>query len=231
MVDELPCHMEGPPAANLKFALNYDQRPFVWIIVILILLTNCSDPVYCKVFFNFANYTYIHSIQLYLLNFPYHNRDRIMVTLSCLIVEAGIYSQVNSSVPKSASSKMIDFYFFYFIAKLFLICIFHTLNYLWIEKCERNRKEEENENSLMNVNDVTKVGTNNNEKSPSIPVDRIYIRILILYLHLLDSQFNFENKNSSDIIFISNKKALLKLNLILNTCQCHLESLSHLKII
>ena len=59
-------------------------------------------------------------------------RNRINVTLSCLIVEAGIYSQINIIMPISASPKAIDIFFFYTIVRLFLVCLHHTLNYRFI---------------------------------------------------------------------------------------------------
>ena len=54
------------------------------------------------------------------------------MTLSCLIVEAGIYSQVNATMPTSASPKAIDIFFFYTIVRLFLLCLHHTLNFRYV---------------------------------------------------------------------------------------------------
>ena len=60
------------------------------------------------------------------------HRDRIMVTLSCLIVEAGLYSQVSTSTPSTSSPKLLDFYFFYSIFRLFVVCVHHTISYRWL---------------------------------------------------------------------------------------------------
>ena len=53
-----------------------------------------------------------------------------MVTLSCLIVVATLFSQVTSNIPASSTPKAIDVYFFYFIFRLFLIFFHHTTSRL-----------------------------------------------------------------------------------------------------
>ena len=63
-----------------------------------------------------------------------------MVTLSCLIVLASLYSQLSSSLPSSASSKAIEILFFFYIAKL--SCIFVTQTSMLFIRSYRQRKEE-----------------------------------------------------------------------------------------
>ena len=49
-----------------------------------------------------------------------------MVTLSCLIVIAALFSQVSSNTPASAIPKVLDYFFFYIIFRLFYIVCHHT---------------------------------------------------------------------------------------------------------
>ena len=79
-----------------------------------------------------------------------------MVTLSCLIVEAGLYSQINSNMPASASPKAVDIFFFYNIARLFWVCLQHTINYRWLVFLA-NKK---NENTSKNAANDTTLGSN-----------------------------------------------------------------------
>ena len=89
---------------------------------------HCSSIFYLKRVTYEYNYECI-TIKYFIL---FSNRDRIMVTLSCLIVEAGLYSQINSNMPASASPKAVDIFFFYNIARLFWVCLHHTINYRWL---------------------------------------------------------------------------------------------------
>ncbi|ROT73128.1 hypothetical protein C7M84_008444 [Penaeus vannamei] len=56
--------------------------------------------------------------------------DRIMVTLSCLIVVASLFSQIAATTPPSVTPKAIDIIFFCVIVRLFLIVLHHTILYL-----------------------------------------------------------------------------------------------------
>ena len=89
-----------------------------------------------------------------------------MVTLSCLIVEAGLYSQVNSNMPTFASPKSVDIYFFFFILRLFLVCVHHTMNHRWLKiingggicacpkAARKNAPEKNNEKTKGSANSV-----------------------------------------------------------------------------
>ena len=89
------------------------------------------------------------------ISFPSPNRDRIMVTLSCLIVEAGLYSQINSNMPASASPKAVDIFFFYNIARLFWVCLHHTINYRWLSYLKQKKTENDTKKSLNAIKDNT----------------------------------------------------------------------------
>lgn len=54
--------------------------------------------------------------------------DRIMVTLSLLIVVASLFSQVVSTLPSSVDIKYVDVYFFYCIVRLSFIYILHSIS-------------------------------------------------------------------------------------------------------
>ncbi|XP_063889635.1 uncharacterized protein LOC135116214 [Scylla paramamosain] len=55
--------------------------------------------------------------------------DRVMVTLSCLIVLASLLAQASATLPESASSKAIEVWFSYTIARMFLVSMVHTAVY------------------------------------------------------------------------------------------------------
>ncbi|XP_063888524.1 uncharacterized protein LOC135115557 [Scylla paramamosain] len=52
--------------------------------------------------------------------------DRIMVTLSLLIVLASLFSQLSSTLPNSPSAKLVDYFFLYCIGRVGLIFLLHT---------------------------------------------------------------------------------------------------------
>ena len=60
-------------------------------------------------------------------------RDRIMVTLSSLIVLAALFSQMSSTLPDSPAPKAIEVFFFYYIARLSYVFACHTI--LWRLRC------------------------------------------------------------------------------------------------
>ena len=68
-----------------------------------------------------------------------------MVTLSCLIVLASLFSQLSTTIPNSPAPKIIEILFFYYIAKLSLIFAAHTYTAV-----VRFRREEEKENIYPN---------------------------------------------------------------------------------
>ena len=74
-------------------------------------------------------------------------RDRIMVTVSCLIVIATLFSQMTSNMPPSAQPKAVDIFFFFYICRMFLVCLNHTYHYVrkWRreEKLQNIKKEKE----------------------------------------------------------------------------------------
>ncbi|XP_068245366.1 uncharacterized protein [Palaemon carinicauda] len=92
--------------------------------------------------------------------FAYENfSDRIMVTLSCLIVVAALFSQVAVTVPASAQPKIIDIFFFYCMIRLFVIFLHHTILFL-LQVCvkKRNAKREAEERvhyHARNIKNVT----------------------------------------------------------------------------
>ncbi|XP_069185099.1 uncharacterized protein [Procambarus clarkii] len=55
--------------------------------------------------------------------------DRVMVTLSCLIVLASLLAQASATLPESASSKAIEVWFSYTITRMFLVSVVHTAVY------------------------------------------------------------------------------------------------------
>lgn len=72
-----------------------------------------------------------------------------MVTLSCLIVVASLFSQATSSMSASASPKIVDMYFLYFIIRLFLICLHHSTMYY------RTRRIQDTGNDVQNWYDCS----------------------------------------------------------------------------
>ena len=95
-----------------------------------------------------------------------------MVTLSCLIVEAGLYSQINSNMPASASPKAVDIFFFYNIARLFWVCLHHTIIDRWLA-CIKDEKNIENFNELKVVPAANKEQISPNRKI-FVPEPSIY---------------------------------------------------------
>lgn len=70
--------------------------------------------------------------------------DRIMVTLSCLIVDAALISQSSAMIPESSYPKAFDIYFFYSASRLFAVFFFHLVfNFLRLRHeaaAERSRR-------------------------------------------------------------------------------------------
>lgn len=67
--------------------------------------------------------------------------DRIMVTLSLLIVLASLFSQLSSTLPSSPVSKLVDYFFLYCILRVSLIFILHS----FIEVSRRSTRDTEEE--------------------------------------------------------------------------------------
>lgn len=81
------------------------------------------------------------NVNIFIFNFY---RDRIMVTLSSLIVLASLFSQLSSNLPDSPSPKAIEVLFFFYIGKLsytFVCHAFMTLLKLYREHKEKKQKE------------------------------------------------------------------------------------------
>ncbi|XP_037775243.1 uncharacterized protein LOC119572296 [Penaeus monodon] len=71
--------------------------------------------------------------------------DRIMVTLSCLIVVAALFAQIATTTPFSACPKAIDMIFLAIIIRLFFVVLHHSIYYLlrvYVQKCEERRTRE-----------------------------------------------------------------------------------------
>ncbi|XP_047476773.1 uncharacterized protein LOC125030639 [Penaeus chinensis] len=71
--------------------------------------------------------------------------DRIMVTLSCLIVVAALFAQIATTTPSSACPKTIDMIFLAIIMRLFFVVLHHSIFYLlrvYVKKCEERRIRE-----------------------------------------------------------------------------------------
>lgn len=75
-----------------------------------------------------------------------------MVTLSCLIVIASLFSQTTSSMPTTASPKIIDIYFMLYIQNLFYLCIHHTILY-WLKLREQKFQDEQRSHGDRNFID------------------------------------------------------------------------------
>lgn len=65
-----------------------------------------------------------------------------MVTLSCLIVIANLFSQVATTAPSSATPKVIEFLFFGITLRLLLVVLHHTLLSRIKARCRRVEEEE-----------------------------------------------------------------------------------------
>ena len=73
-----------------------------------------------------------------------------MVTVSCLIVLATLFSQINSDIPASASPKAVDIFFFYYICRMFLVCLRHTFLYaMEFRKQERSAEKKRSKSSTV----------------------------------------------------------------------------------
>ena len=68
-------------------------------------------------------------------------RDRIMVTLSCLIVLASLFSQLSSNLPDSPAPKAIEVLFFFYILKLSYVFMCHT--FMALLRFHREAKEKQ----------------------------------------------------------------------------------------
>ena len=64
-------------------------------------------------------------------------QDRVMVAITALLVDAAFFTQVSSSIPKTAYLKMVDVWFVFCIACLFFVILSLTIiNYIYFyEEC------------------------------------------------------------------------------------------------
>ncbi|KAF2362649.1 Neurotransmitter-gated ion-channel transmembrane domain, partial [Trinorchestia longiramus] len=107
------------------------------IITVTVLLEGLYGGFILSIFMPCVVITFIGISTLF---FAYDNfQDRITVTLSCLIVEAGLYSQVTDIVPISAAPKFIDVFFLYAITRLFITCVNHMYCYRFLIWLDRRR--------------------------------------------------------------------------------------------
>ena len=84
-----------------------------------------------------------------------------MVTLSCLIVIAALFSQVAASVPQSAQPKFIDVFFFFAMIRLF-VCFLHHSILCTMQIILRRREQAKQEKDSNKVQKLPK-GTRPNE--------------------------------------------------------------------
>ncbi|XP_047740541.1 uncharacterized protein LOC125179192 [Hyalella azteca] len=97
--------------------------------------------------------------------------DRISVTLSCLIVLAGLYSQICVVIPISAAPKLVDVYFFYAIVRMFFVCIHHLGVYRWLIylKNQQHRRNNISESTNKTKGISCKAATKNIKGATSVP--------------------------------------------------------------
>lgn len=75
--------------------------------------------------------------------------DRIMVTLSLLIVLASLFSQMSSTFPSSPDSKLVDHFFLYCITRVSLIFLLHSFIEVSICLARKNKEKEEGEGAAI----------------------------------------------------------------------------------
>ena len=108
-----------------------------------------------------------------------------MVTLSCLIVQAGIYSQVNATIPSSSSPKLIDVFFFVAIFRLFLVCVHLTVICRLVNYYENVQSAIATSNTEELENPKAQLG---NRIIPNVRVDQPSVK-------RFDQNFTFVNNN------------------------------------
>ena len=116
-----------------------------------------------------------------------------MVTLSCLIVVAALFSQVSSTIPSSPTPKSIDYYFFYFIWRLFFIFLHNTILFL-LTKYRECKEKKLKELETQEIKDRLEC-----EK---------YFKLLSAELE----KFDYKYPRVSDIHKIENKKSTASYN-------------------
>ena len=75
-------------------------------------------------------------------------RDRIMVTLSCLIVLASLFSQLSSNLPDSPEPKAIEVFFFFYILRLSYDFWTHTI-IAWLRIYRREKEEKQRQDDFL----------------------------------------------------------------------------------
>ena len=93
-------------------------------------LTNFSYAYHCLCNIFFPNRRFygkmIWSRGIYLWLIKFFLQDRIMVSLTSLLVLASLLSQTSGTLPKTSYFKMVDIWLFSCIVTIFLIILFHT---------------------------------------------------------------------------------------------------------
>lgn len=93
------------------------------------------------------------------------------MTLSCLIVEASLYSQVNNIVPISASPKLLDILFFYAIVRLFVVALVHVINSRWLIHHENQKEEARKETGCIVIPEESKANLTPKKTNLITPLD------------------------------------------------------------
>ncbi|KAF2356817.1 Ionotropic glutamate receptor [Trinorchestia longiramus] len=159
-IDELCCTQSkrqyevsatSPPSPHTQLALAFkrfriakinDGNGIITISLTVLLASVFSGSMFttgvpCMII------TYIGDLTLWFD--PRNFTDRIMVTLSCLIVIASLFSQTNATSPSSNSTKMIDHFFLASIIFLFFVCLHHCVVHYFVRlndnpKCDDKRR-------------------------------------------------------------------------------------------
>lgn len=76
-----------------------------------------------------------------------------MVTISCLIVVATLFSQLNTTMPTSAEPKAVDIFFFYYITRLFIVGIHHSFLYMRTFRADARREIELHGDQYLHTDD------------------------------------------------------------------------------
>ena len=93
----------------------------------------------CQVSLTFTRRWFYHAINVFLqsvlllivayMTFYYrvdNFQDRVMVSITCMLVIANVQSSINTMVPKTSYLKMIDYFLMYSFNIIIVVMVYHT---------------------------------------------------------------------------------------------------------
>ena len=89
-------------------------------------------------------------------------QDRVMVSITCMLVIANVQSSINAMVPKTSYLKMIDYFLMYSFNIIIVVMVYHTYQATHVEE---QFSPNEDDKALERIKSLKPPGGSANEKN------------------------------------------------------------------